>query len=244
LDGPEKENNNARVFRADKEGTFQKICQGYQMLKDAGCKNPSISLTIGAHNAKNLRKNVEYLVDKFSPSGFGFNFLIGPSSNLNGLDVDMDYVTNQVIETFKFLREKGIFEDRMMRKVKAFVKREPHLKDCGGVGNQLVITADGHAGPCQAFASSKKYFRSIEELEDKDLKKDGIFKEWNSRFPLNMDKCSDCLALGVCGGGCPYHSHLTKGNIFELDERMCNHNKGVLNWLIQEAIDLEHGTKT
>lgn len=235
LDGPKKVHDMARICRSN-NSSFDEALRGYRNLQEAGCKNLSISLTIGSHNAKNLRENVEYLVNELKPYGFGFNFLIGSPEQLRSINADIDEVTDQVIDTFNFLRKEGIFEDRMMRKLRAFVNQRIHLKDCGGVGNQLVITPDGYAGPCHGFASSHKYFRPISELKGKDLKKDEVFLEWSNRYPLNMDSCLDCPALGVCGGGCPYNSYLVKGDIKELDERMCKHNRKVLDWIIQEAL--------
>ena len=40
------------------------------------------------------------------------------------------------------------------------------------------------------------------------------------------------MALGICGGGCPFQAEITTGSIWGLDERFCVHAKMTLEWLI------------
>ncbi len=121
-----------------------------------------------------------------------------------------------------------------MRKLKPFVEETIHLKDCGAIGNQIVVAPDGSIGPCHGFLYNKKYFHnSISTYNEISINPD--FIEWSKRFPLNMDECKDCVAIGICGGGCPYQAYVSKGSIWELDERMCKHNKMFLEWAIWDV---------
>jgi radical SAM protein with 4Fe4S-binding SPASM domain len=90
----------------------------------------------------------------------------------------------------------------------------------------------------------EKYFRPIKEVENKDLTRDPVFEEWGNRYPLNLEDCVDCFAIGVCGGGCPYQSYLMEGDITKMDERMCEHNKTVLDWMIKETIRVNENDNT
>tara|TARA_Y100000310_G_C20663053_1_gene805873 strand:- start:804 stop:2084 length:1281 start_codon:yes stop_codon:yes gene_type:complete len=233
LDGPREITNKMRVFHKG-NGIFNSAKRGYEKLKKAGCEHIGISFTIASHNIDNLKEHVEDLIEEFSPKAFGFNFLVDTFSGKNPHSVSIDYATDKVIEVFKFLREEGIFEERMMRKIKPFIKETIHIKDCGAPGNQIVLSPNGDIGPCQAFLPSRKYFTQNIHNKDVNLQKDPSFKEWSKRYPLNIEECLDCEAIGICGGGCPYNSYINKGSIWELDERMCIHNKKFLKWLLED----------
>jgi len=236
LDGSEEINNKIRVFK-NGLGSYDSSVKGYNMLKNAGCDEVGISFTLANHNVPNLKQNIEKICDDFEPTGLGFNFLVDTVKGKNPFSLPMKYVTEQAIEAFKFLREKGIYEDRMMRKIKPFIKGALHLKDCGAPGNQIVLAPNGDIGPCQGFLASRKYY-TMNINESPDLQKDSSFNEWKDRYAINMDECLDCEALGICGGGCPYNSYVNKGSIWEVDERICDHNKTFLNWLLWDLHDL------
>jgi len=48
----------------------------------------------------------------------------------------------------------------MMRKARAFARRQPHLNDCAGCGQQIVIAPTGEVGICHADVGKKTYFVS------------------------------------------------------------------------------------
>jgi len=138
-----------------------------------------------------------------------------------------------IINAFQIFRERGVYEDRIMRKANAFIEREVWPFDCGATGgNQIVIAPNGDVGLCHGFTAQRKYFpTNISDLEF-NMDKDPIFREWSMRSPLNMPQCKDCPALGICGGGCPFQAEIEKGSIWDLDERFCVHAKLTLEWLI------------
>lgn len=235
IDGPESVMNSVRPLANGDPDTFSKVVRGWNILKEEGI-SPSISLTLSRYNVPSLKENVQYLTEILSPSAFGFNFLIGTNQDLKEVGFDREFTSNQVIDTFQYLREKGIFEDKMMRRINAFVKKTPHLKDCGAIGNQIVVSPEGYIGTCHAFAGSKKGYRKIEEMENVVLEEDEIFKSWARRQPLNLEECFGCRAIGICGGGCPYQGYLENKNINVLDKNNCEHNKRVLDWIVKETI--------
>ncbi|RJO65972.1 MAG: radical SAM protein [Myxococcales bacterium] len=232
LDGEKEAHDKARKTVAGK-GTFDDAVHTYRMLQAAGVRM-GISFTIGSHNVDRLRDHLAYLVDAFQPEGIGMNFLLETEGVRKDLMVDIEYATDKAIEGFAFLREKGIYEDRMMRKVKPFIEGKIHLKDCGAPGQQIVLAPDGDIGVCHGFLSSRRYFTyNIHRNPDPPL--DEIFRDWYGRYPLQMDACADCIALGICGGGCPYQSHVKEGSLWALDKRMCMHNKKFVEWLLWDV---------
>jgi len=132
-----------------------------------------------------------------------------------------------------------------MRRVRPFMARQFHCKDCMGVGGQLVVTPSGRIGPCQATLglNDGRHFpldvRTLAEKGDdvsaSDVYQHPLFAEWCQRFPLNMRQCADCVAISVCGGGCPYAAQVSSGSIWEIDERVCPQAKDVLGWMIWDT---------
>ena len=52
-----------------------------------------------------------------------------------------------------------------------------------------------------------------------------------------MPQCQDCMALGVCGGGCALNAKANGKSIWDLDERFCIHAKATLEFLFWDLFD-------
>jgi len=123
----------------------------------------------------------------------------------------------------------------MMRKAHSFINREPIFADCGVIGNQIVVAPDGQIGVCQDFVKPRQYFKGSVYDDNYDPITSGLFSEWCRRSPFFMEKCFDCEALGICGGGCPASAELKTGCRWNIDERICFHSKLSLEWLIWDT---------
>ena len=235
LDGPEELHNANRIF-ADGEGTFEATSKNIKWLQKAGAR-VSISCTISQTNVDQLETVLKWLTSEFQIKGLGFNILL----DLPGvIQADAEYVkkaSEKIIECYKIAREKGIYEERIMRKIGTFVKKSLHLVDCGGCGNQIVITPDGKIGPCHAYASSNKFFPGHLNNQDFNPFREDVFIEWSRRSPFNIPKCQFCEAIGLCGGGCPYNTELKSKSIWEIDPNFCLHTKKVLEWIIWDLFE-------
>jgi len=233
IDGPEKVHNQMRIYPSGK-GSFKDVLKGYNLAKEMGVKM-GLCVTVDKHNLFQLQEIVYWLADKLHAKGIGFNILIANGEPETEIEYE-EYsriAAKQLIECFKIAREKGIYEDRMMRRVKNFVKKEPVLSDCGGCGLQIVVSPDGKIGVCQGFCGSKEYFVS-ESFETFNPENHPFWKEWRKRSPLSMDECTKCIALGNCGGGCPYSAYKREGTIWALDKRFCVHAKTAVEFLIRD----------
>lgn len=122
-----------------------------------------------------------------------------------------------------------------MRKVDAFVMREPIFVDCGVTGGQIVVAPDGAIGVCQDFVKPRKYFTGSVKDPDFDPVENGLFENWRFRSPFFMEECIDCEAVAICGGGCPASVEMQNGSRWEVDRRVCPHSKGSLQWLIWDT---------
>jgi uncharacterized protein len=81
---------------------------------------------------------------------------------------------------------------------------------------------------------SKKYFRKYKigfsPYTDK------TFAQWANRSPLSMPQCYDCIAVGLCGGGCPCRSDIRNGSVWAIDDIFCIHSKKSVEWVLQDFI--------
>lgn len=226
----------ANAMRVDVAGNnvFSRILNTLDMCKRIGV-DVSLSVTLSEETIKNTKDILE-LVDKYGVRSFGFNIMMSDENFV----VPQEYnekASQFIIDEFIELRKRGIYEDRIMRKLKAFSKSQIYFSDCAATGGgQIVIAPNGQVGICHGCLHNKQYFVSNVDDVNFDATKDKDFVEWSQLTPINKDECQDCPALGICGGGCPINAmHLKKGNtIHDLDERFCTHSKLTLEFLIKD----------
>jgi len=137
-----------------------------------------------------------------------------------------------LLEAYARFRNKGIWEERMIRKARAFATQQAMFADCAGIGHQLVISPDGQIGICPDFIKPRRYFSNSVFDESFNPYQDKDFQGWLRRSPLNMPQCIDCEAVAICGGGCPASAEARYGSMWEVDKRICPHSKKALEWLI------------
>lgn len=237
IDGCTEKSN---ALRVDKAGhpTFSDVLRILDMAKsnDIGI---GLSVTLNEEVIKNKIKMLE-LISEYNIKGFGFNIMMQEGT----FKINEDYyekATQFIIDMFVELRKIGVYEDRIMRKIKCFQNSysapKPHFSDCGATaGGQIVIAPDGSVGICHGCLWDKKYFVSSVDDDSFDAKINPVFIEWSQLSPINKEECQDCAALGICGVGCPIDAMNAKeGNtIHSLDERFCVHSKKTLDFLIKD----------
>ncbi|WP_251620325.1 radical SAM/SPASM domain-containing protein [Odoribacter lunatus] len=230
-------------YDVDKESHAQRIDKNgnnsYEVVREkiGLCHEMGIpfSLSITISEVLLSRKN-EVLTEilKLSPATIVFNLLIPNTQRLKNEHYYED-ATDFMIQAFIRLRGIGLYEDRIMRKVRAFSENKMHLYDCcAGGGNQYVITPDGKIGICHGYLNNRKYFSSSIYDVDFDFRTQVDYLYWKKRTPLLMKQCQECECLSICGGGCPYAADYMYGSIYELDTRFCIHAKKVLDWMIKD----------
>jgi len=228
LDG-NKDTHDSTRRTTDDQGTFVEVLRGLRLLKDAGCKGISISCTIDEHNIDTL--------DDLLALNEEFEFL---SINLNPLlDTEQQKVggryaelaSDRMLRYFERAREVGVYEDRIMRRIKPFMTQRPLPYDCQATGSQLVCSPDGRLGVCHEGLGMKNYFFA-DVSRGFSFHTDPTVHEWGRRSPLTMPQCQDCPAIAVCGGGCTYGAMLRNGSIWSLDDRFCVHAKKTLEWMV------------
>lgn len=236
IDGSKEIHDQMRISKKGL-GSYDEAIRGYWILKNAGV-NVSVSCTVWSHNVNNLTKVVDWIITKLRPSSITFNFPIGRIDKSIALP-SVKLLTKNIIDAFKLLRTYGIYEDKIMRKLIPFVTKTVYLKDCGAIGNQIVITPVGDVGPCHGFIGHKEFFPL--NIHDRDLANkldaDILFRDWCKRTPFHMPECYNCPAITICGGGCPYQAHIDHGTIWARDKRRCFFAKHLLEWMIWDLWD-------
>lgn len=237
IDGYNEKANEMRVDRSGRP-VFSDVLKTLDMVKENGFE-VGLSITLTEESIKDKSKMLE-LIEKYNVKGYGYNILM-PQGEFS---VSEDYnkkATQFIIDMFTELRQKGVYEDRMMRKVKTFQNSfdtpHPWFSDCGATaGGQIVIAPDGAIGICHGCLWDRKYFVSSVDDDSFDARTNPTYKEWSQLSPINRKECESCAALGICGGGCPINAMNSKeGNtIHSMDERFCIHSKMTLEFLIKE----------
>ncbi|MDD4995270.1 MAG: radical SAM protein [Patescibacteria group bacterium] len=235
IDGPASVTDFYRIPKRRDVRVTERITSAFRLLKRHNV-SIGLSVTLTPQAIERFDEFVAFFTDG------EFREVDGVSLNLLHFSPNLilpdDYYHAAVecqIKFFKRFREAGLYEERVMRKVRAFVDQEPMYADCGVVGRQLVVAPDGRIGVCQDFVKPRTYFpRSVYDVEHHDLL-EALFADWRDRSPFFMPQCRDCLAISICGGGCPASAELKTGSRYNLDERACHHSKQILEWLVWDA---------
>ena len=214
------------------ESTYDIVKQNIQLCIDY--KIPfGLSVTISESTIINKDVILDEL-ESLKPISIGFNMLL-PNPNKMPLESYYEDATNFMLSCFERLRKIGIYENRIMRKVRSFIDNKIYLYDCCGCGgNQFVISPDGEIGVCHGYLNNRKYFSSNVFDKEFDFRNNNNFLYWKKRTPLLMQECQDCECIGICGGGCAYAADYYHGTIYAKDDRFCIHAKITLKWLIRD----------
>ncbi len=229
IDGDSLATNSNRIYE-NGESVYDDVRKGFKICQDLGM-GIGASCTLSEANIFDFDNTIRILLDECMVTNLGLNLMI--TGNQKMVEGYNEKAARFIIDAFKIFRDRGVYEDRIMRKANSFIERQVWPFDCGASGgNQIVIAPNGDVGIYHGFTAKRKYFPTNINNDTFDVNKDAIYREWSMRSPLNMPQCRDCSALGICGGGCPFQAEIEKGSIWELDERFCVHAKMTLEWLI------------
>ncbi|MBU0649266.1 FibroRumin system radical SAM peptide maturase [Patescibacteria group bacterium] len=230
IDGDETATNSARQYK-DGRPVFEDVVRGFNILRKEGA-NVGVSCTLSQRSVDDFDSTLETILERLKVDSLGFNIVLSGNDYTVSGDYD-EKAAHAIIRAFETFRKRNVFEDRIMRKVDAFVKGELYAFDCGASGGgQIVIAPDGQVGICHGYLGSRKYFMTTVDDMEFNPRNDPVFMEWSRRSPLNMEVCRGCPALGICGGGCPLNADHEEGSIWGLDKRFCVHCNATLEWLI------------
>ena len=233
IDGFSEKSNALRVDVANRPA-YPRIIRALEVCRDLGIE-VSLSVTLNEETIQH-GDDVLRLISDYKIKSLGFNIMMS-SESFPLPTTYSERAAQFIIDQFVELRKRGIYEDRMMRKLKSFTKAKVYYSDCAATaGSQLVFAPNGRVGICHGCLHDKKFF--ITDVKDKGFlaKNDSLFSEWANLTPINRADCQNCPALGICGGGCPINAmNAGPGNtIHSMDERFCVHAKKTLDFFIRD----------
>lgn len=233
IDGDKVVTDQTRPLKSGKSA-YVRILEAIKHCQDLGI-NVSLSVTVTPLGLARKESLLEQIL-RLNVKSVGFNMLIGRASSQPG-SYNSD-VSQFLLDAFNLFRSKGIYEDRMMRKVRSFAEGTLYRFDCAASGgNQIVSTPDGALGICQGFAATREFFYGNANTGIDYSIYQRVCKKWSGRSPVFMDQCLSCQAVAICGGGCPYNAFLNTGSIFGKDERFCIHALTTLHWLLWDLYE-------
>jgi uncharacterized protein len=224
--------NASRVFPDDKPA-FEKITASYKKCRDAGL-DLNVACTLTPASVGRLDESVSYFIHELKIKNIGFNVLLD-----NGLIcISPDYneaAADFVVRAGNILNTHQISENRTGRRRQVFKKKQPSIFDCNAQGGrQIAIAPGGEVGICHEHIADRGHFVTT-IYDDFNPATNPVYLEWNRRSPLFMEKCLDCRALGVCGGGCVINTERATGSIWIPDPRFCLQTLKILDSLIGES---------
>ncbi|MDZ7743785.1 MAG: SPASM domain-containing protein [Bacteroidota bacterium] len=241
IDGDETATNSSRCYASGKP-VYEDIRKGMDICKQENFPF-GLSVTLTESSLNNTEKTSNIIFDTGAVS-LGLNPILQTSDDI---ELPADYAERAadfIIESYQKYRKQGISEDRMMRKAHAFKHSTVYPFDCHAAGgNQIIVTPEGKVGICQGLMYAGKY--DVTDVYDDSFvpTQNEIYLEWSKRSPLNMDECKDCLALGICGGGCPFVAESKEGSIWGIDRQFCVHAKKTTEWLIFDLFEQANGAE-
>ena len=229
----------ANSMRVDKQGneTFERVVQVLETYKRLEVDPPSLSVTLTERTIEDLPSMLK-LVGDYGVRGFGYNVLLKREDEDGGEYYEA--ASQFIIDSFLALREHGVYEDRIMRKLNAFAHSRVHFSDCGATsGGQILFAPDGRIGICQGLMSESENYVADRWDDDFIANEHPAWKAWSGLTAIHNDECLSCEALGICGGGCPVNARLLHPELglHCVDERSCVHSKKTLEFLIRDLYE-------
>jgi uncharacterized protein len=223
IDGVENQNDAMRVDIGG-SGTFERVCRGIEIYKKSGCKI-GISCTLGIHN-------VQHIADAFSffkslgvvnigvnlPHDGGDN-PIWPKGNDDWLQHILDFLWSET--------ENGFYVEHIIRKCRLYAHRKIKIAECPSIGGRVVVLPNEQIGVCEGAIGNEEFF-----FKNGNHKLDNEISKWKTSIPLLNTKCNECLALGICGGGCPLDGYFDGHGLTAFDSVRCKFYKKLISKIL------------
>ncbi len=228
LDGIPNVHNKYRR-KKDLTDSYDEAKRGFDILIQNGCM-AVISSVFTDQYAENIEACLQNMTDNIKPKSIGLNlFHVLEDQEIENDNTEQYY--EKYIHSFEIAREKGLYIEHIMRRIRPLVTRRVRIKDCGACGNRIVSDVDGNVGICEGLVGNPNYF--MERGEFNEIKNDTTFLAWAKRTPLTMLGCKECPAIGICGAGCVNNALLQNGDIYSPDNYICGSSKAFIDWAIK-----------
>jgi uncharacterized protein len=229
LDGPAPLHNRFRIYK-NGCGTAKDVLAGYKTYVKNGCL-VGISCTIGKHNFRHLDRTLNYIKNELKPVNIGINLPHGNDANVLVSGLNKKQIGEDIFKKLSYFNSGGLYVEHIMRKLKLIFTEQVKVNDCPACGGRLVILPNKKIGFCEGAIGMNNFFYS--QLRNKK-NIDKYAKKWFLTSPLFNKECQSCVALSVCGGGCPLDGYLKHKKLSGRDEVRCSFIRSIIEWSIRD----------
>ena len=234
IDCPRKTNDKNRIFKNNNNSVYDIVVKNIDRLKTSYV-NFGLSITI----SKDVLNDKQFFpwLKSLGVKDVSYNLL-----HFNTIDPEFeDYykkASKFLLKSNEVLKNTGIIEDRLNRKINAFHSKSMKFNDCAAVGGQQIcVDPNGNVTVCHGFWHTQEdrcgniNLDSLQEIKDHPN-----FIKWKQRTTINNKKCINCPAIYICGGGCYLQSERQYNQSDRLDKGFCIHTKATLKWLLKNQL--------
>lgn len=233
LDGKRRHQDVTRVTTGTAEKTYDRVIENYRRYQDAGL-SMGISTALGRHNVFDLPEISEFYAEELQAKFVEFQLPYQVANESNQFYVAAAEAASYLMRAYEVLGARNVIEGTTHRRLRDFADGRIRFRDCGASASQLVVAPDGMIGPCHSLVGSRTFFAG--NVTDPSCAPGTMdnFKQWAERIPLNMELCSDCPFISLCGGGCIYNGYVSRGSIWNKDPQVCDYLQVMVDWILQD----------
>ena len=234
FDGPDAVTQLSRPSRSN--AAYPQLEAVVSMLKESGVE-PSLSITVTETTLTHLDAVLKWLDEEVSvPVVF---LIVKQQEDMLYDDIFAERASDAMIAAYRRILAAGGEELRLNLMIESIRSNSPNVQSCFAQGaQQIVVDQNGRVGVCQGFLEDHKFFHTNiwqPNLAD-TLFTTPAMKHWEGRVPVNIEPCSGCSAVGICGGGCPASASKGGKTIYNIDMGHCRTTRKVLPFLLWEVL--------
>jgi len=195
-----------------------------------------LSITVSGQNVDSFQEHLDKALAEFVPHSVRINVPeayegLGPREFLSVCQTlgDMWFSAIQTLHAHRIRCSNAGLQ--------SFWYKAPRYFPCAAAGRRLAVTCRGHLGPCESFASRDEHLIGTIWEEPARLVS-STTHPWFHRSGYKIRECCECIALGMCAGGCAYNAQLLTGSFNSPDISICPLAKSTVRKLLFEEMKL------
>lgn len=201
LDGPEEIHDLHRTYK-DKSGSFQKVMEGINILKEEGIQ-PAVIITVTKDGLAHCKETFDFIIKqgfkviKYNPVFDNQDFVYSINNN------EWFEYMKQVLYMWIELNDTTI-SIREIEEILEWVNQKK-LNLCSGDESCLQwisIDPNGDLYPCE-YLRSRISYGNINDVDLTTIRETKEYKQFLGSFLNVPDKCKNCEYYTMCGNGCP-----------------------------------------
>lgn len=225
IDGAKETHDQQRPFK-NGPGSFDIIINNIKKIQAVNPQLTFVARITYTDGKSDLQNDIETLL----ATGLFDYVSIYPSINswpkLKAADkekvlLNIEKVTNNYRHLFcTYPRFKGILEfEEILAQI---FNKKISLHHCRAGTGYYTISPDNYISPCHRFSGDHLF--NLEEIIE--------LPEWQTCV-LEVNKCADCWARYLCGGGCRQENFILTNNINDPSENVCQYQQLLIEQLIK-----------